>query len=90
MAHTKSGGSTQNVRDSQPQYLGVKLHDGEHARPGNIILRQRGAKVLAGVGVRIGHDDTLYAAKEGIVKFGHRRKIRYDGLRVIRKTVSIM
>src|SRR3989344_4662697 len=62
MAHTKAIGSTQLGRDSQPKYLGVKLHDGQMAKPGNIIIRQRGTKFLPGKGVRLGHDYTIYAA----------------------------
>lgn len=90
MAHTKSAGSTANVRDSQAKYLGVKLHDGARAHTGNVILRQRGTRALAGPGVRVGHDHTLYAGKEGIVKFGERRKIRFNGERVLKKVVSVV
>ena len=49
MASTKAGGSTQNVRDSNPKYLGVKLADGQRARPGMVIVRQRGAKIEKGM-----------------------------------------
>ena len=90
MAHTKSGGSTANVRDSQAKYLGVKLHDGERAHIGNVILKQRGTRVLAGPGVRVGHDHTLFAIKEGAVKFGEKRKIRFNGKRVLKKIVSVV
>ena len=90
MAHTKAGGSTQNNRDSQPKYLGVKLYGGERARAGAIILRQRGTKFMPGTGVRIGKDDTLYAIREGVVKFTDRRKTHFDGNRVMRKLVSVV
>ena len=90
MAHTKAGGSTQNNRDSQPKYLGVKLYGGERARAGAIILRQRGTKFMPGLGVRRGKDDTLYAIREGVVKFSDKRKTHFDGNRVMRKLVSVV
>ena len=74
MAHTKSGGSTRNTRDSQPKYLGVKLFGGERARAGTIIVRQRGTRITAGPGVRVGRDHTLYAIREGEVLFEEKRK----------------
>lgn len=79
MAHTKSAGSTANVRDSQPKYRGVKIHDGQRAKTGSIIVRQTGSRVVAGPGVRQGRDFTLYAAWDGIVKFSTKRKQRFDG-----------
>lgn len=86
MAHTKAGGSSKNGRDSGPQYLGVKLSDGSSARPGMIIVRQRGTKIEAGKNVKVGKDHTLYAMIEGLVSFRDRRKTNFDG-RVIRKKV---
>ncbi len=79
MAHRKAGGSAKNLRDSNPQYLGTKLYDGEEAKAGSIIVRQRGTKILAGENVRTGTDHTLYAVKAGKVKFGSKRRIRFDG-----------
>lgn len=90
MAHTKAIGSTQLGRDSQPKYLGIKLHDGETAKMGSIIVRQRGTKVMPGKGVRKGSDDTLYAVVNGKVKFTTTRKVRYDGTRRLVKVVSVM
>lgn len=90
MAHTKAGGSTRNNRDSQPKYLGVKLYGGERARAGSIIVRQRGTRFMPGTGVRIGKDDTLYAVREGVVKFSDKRKTHFDGNRVMRKLVSVV
>jgi large subunit ribosomal protein L27 len=90
MAHTKAGGSTNNNRDSQPKYLGVKLYGGQLARAGAIIVRQRGTKFMPGLGVRRGKDDTLYAICEGVVKFSDKRKIHFDGNRVMRKLVSVV
>jgi large subunit ribosomal protein L27 len=90
MAHTKAGGSTQNNRDSGPQYLGVKLFGGQAAKAGSIIVRQRGSKFMPGVGVRKGKDDTLYAIREGFVKYSAQRKTHFDGNRLTRKLVSII
>ena len=90
MAHTKAIGSTQLGRDSQPKYLGVKLHDGETAKTGNIIVRQRGTKYFPGKGVRKGSDDTLYAAINGKIKFTTTKKVRYDGTRRLVKIVHVV
>lgn len=86
MAHTKAGGSTKNGRDSGPKFLGVKLYDGQAARPGMVLVRQRGTKIEAGKNVKVGHDHTLYAMVVGKVLFRDRRKTNFDG-RVVRKKV---
>ncbi len=72
MAHKKGQGSTRNGRDSNPQYLGVKLYGGEIAKHGSIIVRQRGTHFKAGHLVRRGKDDTLYAVSHGTVRFRGR------------------
>ena len=90
MAHTKAGGSTQNLRDSNPQYLGVKLFGGQVAQIGSIIIRQRGSKFMPGDGARKGKDDTIYAVRDGKVKFSDKRKRHFDGTTVIRKLVSVV
>lgn len=82
MAHKKGEGSTQNGRDSRSKRLGVKLYGGQTAIPGNIIVRQRGTKFHAGVGVGMGKDHTLFALTEGIVTY---KKGRLD-----RTTISIL
>ncbi|MDD7971315.1 50S ribosomal protein L27 [Roseinatronobacter alkalisoli] len=69
MAHKKAGGSSRNGRDSAGRRLGVKLYGGQHAIPGNIIVRQRGTKHWAGDGVGMGRDHTLFALSEGRVTF---------------------
>jgi len=69
MAHKKGVGSTKNGRDSNPQYLGIKKYGGEFIVAGNIIVRQRGTKFNPGKNVGIGKDDTLFALKDGYVKF---------------------
>jgi len=89
MAHTKAGGSTRNLRDSKSKRLGVKLHDGQTAKAGDILVRQRGTKVLPGTGVKKGRDDTLYAAKAGIVRFLTRKKVGFDGQARKAKVVEV-
>lgn len=90
MAHKKAGGSTNNVRDSKPQYLGTKLYDGETATPGAIIVRQRGTKILPGKNVGLGKDHTLFALKAGMVKFGAKRKLNFDGTQTTHKIAHIV
>lgn len=79
MAHTKALGSTKLGRDSRSKRLGVKLQDGEKVSVGQIIIRERGTKYLPGANVRRGSDDTLYAGKDGKIKFSTKTKIRFDG-----------
>ncbi len=69
MAHKKGAGSTDNGRDSAPQYLGVKKFGGEHVLAGNILVRQKGTKFHPGVNTYLGKDHTLHAKIEGIVGF---------------------
>lgn len=90
MAHRKAGGSAKNLRDSNPQYLGVKLADGAKAQPGAIILRQRGTKVLPGQNVGLGKDHTIYSLVEGTVKFGTKRKTRFDNITQVKKIVHVI
>lgn len=73
MAHKKGQGSTRNGRDSNPQYLGIKLYGGETAKPGSIIVRQNGTKHVPGFLVRRGNDDTLYSTGLGRVVYQGRR-----------------
>jgi len=87
MASTKAGGSAKNLNTSNPKYLGVKLADGAAARPGMVIVRQRGTKIEAGKNVKVGRDHTLFSMALGKVAFRTMRKTRYDG-RIIRKTVA--
>lgn len=90
MASTKAGGSTKNLRDSNPKYLGVKLADGAAARPGMVIVRQRGTKIEAGKNVKVGKDHTLFAMAEGKVSFIEKRFRRYDGRVAIKKVAQIL
>ena len=72
MAHKKAAGSTKNGRDSNPKYLGVKKYGGETVLAGNILIRQRDTKVHPGVNVGMGKDHTLFALKDGVVKFAKK------------------
>ena len=78
MAHTKSAGAAKNNRESESKRLGLKKTDGEMVNAGQIIIRQRGSKYLAGMNVKKGGDDTLFAGKTGKVKFQSVKKIRFD------------
>ena len=79
MAHKKGQGSTRNGRDSVSKRLGVKAFGGELVTAGSIIIRQRGAKFLAGANVGTGRDWTLFALAEGKVRFDkHGRRINID------------
>ncbi|MCE9541103.1 50S ribosomal protein L27 [Candidatus Kaiserbacteria bacterium] len=90
MAHTKAGGSAKNLRDSNPKYLGVKRSDGQKVNIGEIIIRQRGTKILAGKNIGIGVDHTLYAQVGGTVKFRHARKTDFDGRSNVRTVVDVI
>ncbi len=90
MAHKKAQGAAKNLNDSNPQYLGTKLYDGQLATAGSIIVRQRGTKIVAGKFVGIGKDHTLYALKEGNVKFTQKRKLNFDGTTTKRKVANII
>lgn len=69
MAHHKAGGSSRNGRDSPGRRLGVKLYGGEEVTGGNIIIRQRGTKFFPGENVDMGRDHTIFAVKDGVVRF---------------------
>jgi large subunit ribosomal protein L27 len=89
MAHKKAGGSTDLGRDSQGQRLGVKIADGEMARAGQIIVRQRGTRIHPGANVRKGVDDTLYAAVRGVVKFSKKQSKNFHGALKLRTSARI-
>ena len=76
MAHKKAGGSSRNGRDSAGRRLGVKKYGGELVSPGNIIARQRGTRWFPGENVGMGKDHTLFALKDGKVKFSKGFKKR--------------
>ena len=74
MAHKKGLGSSRNGRDSNAKRLGVKVFAGQKVTGGEIIVRQRGTRFKPGEGAGIGKDDTIFAARAGVVQFkaGHR------------------
>lgn len=90
MATKKAGGSSKNLKDSQPKYLGVKRADGQMVGVGEVLVRQRGTKMEAGRNVGIGHDHTLFAKIAGKVSFREGRKIRYDGKNLTKKFVDVI
>jgi len=89
MAHKKAGGSSRNLRDSNPKYLGVKRADGQTVKTGEVIVRQRGTRIEAGSHIGVGKDHTLFALKDGVVKFGSKRKIKFNGQTTRKRTVAI-
>jgi len=73
VAHKKGQGSTKNGRDSNPQFRGIKLYGGQHARAGSIIVRQCGTPFKPGHMVGRAKDDSLFALADGMVQFQGRR-----------------
>ena len=71
MAHKKGVGSSRNGRDSNPKMLGVKRYDGQIVKSGEILVRQRGTRIMAGNNVGVGRDHTLFALIPGSVKYEH-------------------
>ena len=90
MSKVKAGGTAKNLRDSKPKYLGIKISDGQKAKAGDIIVKQRGTKFISGLNTDMGKDHTIFAIKEGIVKFSNIRKIRFDSKVVNRKVVKVI
>jgi large subunit ribosomal protein L27 len=90
MAHKKAGGTVKNLRDSQPKFLGTKLYAGEIAHPGSIIVRQRGTRILPGKNVAMGKDHTLYSIAKGIVEYATKRKIHFDGKKIVKPVVNVL
>tara|TARA_B100001989_G_C24438431_1_gene412669 strand:- start:455 stop:742 length:288 start_codon:yes stop_codon:yes gene_type:complete len=90
MSTKKAGGTSKNLRDSQPKYLGVKRADGQAVKTGQIIVRQRGTKIEAGKGVKVGKDHTLFAMTDGVVSFRNMRKTRFNGKTVTKKAVDVL
>ena len=90
MASKKAGGTAKNLTDSNAKYLGVKLYAGEVAKAGDIIVRQRGTRTIAGKNVGTGKDHTLFALQNGIVSFRFVRKVGYDGRRSVKSKVDVV
>ncbi len=90
MAHKKAGGSTSYGRDSQGQRLGTKKYAGEFAQTGNVLIRQRGTPIRAGLNVKRGAGDTLFALTSGIVKFTNKRVKLFTGKFKLAKYINII
>lgn len=90
MAHKKAAGSTSLGRESESKRLGVKLTDGEWAKAGAIIIRQRGTKYHPGLNVKKGGDDTLFALKSGFVKFTTKKLRKFDNSLKSCKIVNVI
>jgi large subunit ribosomal protein L27 len=80
MARKRGGSGAKNGRDSNPQYLGVKVSGGTPVKAGTIIVRQRGTKIHPGVNVGCGGDYTLFALTNGTVSFTTRRGRKLAGI----------
>lgn len=90
MAHKLSGGSATNLRDSKSKRLGVKLSDGQYAKAGAIIIRQRGTKYHPGQNVKIGNDDTLFSTITGVVKFTTKKMKKFNNQLKATKIVNVL
>lgn len=75
MAHKTGQGTSKNGRDSKSKRLGVKIFGGQTVVAGNIIVRQRGTKLHPGRNVGVGRDWTLFALKDGVVKFDKAHRL---------------
>ena len=76
MAHKKGVGSSKNGRDSNPKMLGIKAFGGQKVSAGSIIVKQRGTKFHPGLNVKRASDDSLFALKNGYVKFETKKNKR--------------
>ena len=90
MAHKKAAGSTALGRDSAGRRLGVKITDGEWAKSGSIVIRQRGTKYHPGLNIQKGKDDTLFAIKSGFVKFTTKKLKKFNGQLKSSKIVNVV
>ncbi len=90
MAHKKAGGSSKLGRDSESKRLGVKLQDGQYAKAGAIIVRQRGTKYHIGENVKLGTDHTIFASVTGLVKFSTKKLRKFNNQLKSTKIVSVV
>ncbi len=90
MAHKKAGGTAKNLSDSGPQYLGIKVTDGQSIKTGNVIVRQRGSVYRAGKNVGTAKDYSLFALADGKVKFKDKRFQRFDGSNITKKVIDVV
>ena len=89
MATKKAAGSTKNLSDSKPKYLGLKRAAGQLVKLGEILVRQRGTRIEAGAGTKVGKDHTIFAVADGTVAFRTIRKKRFNGQTVSKKSVEV-
>lgn len=89
MATKKAAGSTKNGRDSQAKRLGVKVFGGQFVPAGGIIIRQRGTKFAAGENVKVGKDHTIFSLVNGVVVYGKKKMVKYDGRRMEKTIVNV-
>lgn len=90
MSTKKAGGSSKNLRDSKPKYLGVKRSDGQNVKAGEVIVRQRGTKIVAGKNVKTGKDHTLFATAAGTISFRTGRKTKFNGKVLQKKFADVL
>ena len=90
MSHVKAWGSTQNTRDSNAKYRGVKIFGGGLAKAGNILIRQCGSKYEAWKNVYLGKDFTIHASIDGVVHFSKKRFTKYDGNTYAKTVIHII
>ncbi len=89
MAHVKAGGTSKNNHDSPGQRLGVKLYANQQVKTGQTIIRQVGLTKRAGSGTRVARNFTIYASKDGVVKFQKRKVRMFTGKTVWRTEVTV-
>ena len=89
MSHVKAGGSAKNIHNNAGQRLGVKRFDGQKVNAGEVIVRQVGATKIAGPGTYTSRNFTIHAAKDGVVKFVHRKVRTFTGKTVMRTQVTV-
>ena len=90
MAHVKAAGSSNNGRDSNPRYRGVKLFGGQQAIAWNVIVRQQGLKMEPGKNVYSSRDFTLHAEIDWLVTFSRKRFMRLDGRQYVKTVVNVI
>lgn len=90
MAHKKAAGTSKNNRDSQSKRRGVKIFGGQKVKAGNIIVRQKGTKFFPGENVKMGRDYTIFALKDGTVKFREKKVRKFDGRVFKNKFINIV
>ena len=89
MAHKKAGWSSENLRDSNPKYRGVKKFGWQKVLAGNIVIRQNGSKYECGKNVYTGKDFTVHANIDGVVSFRTKKVKRFDGRKYLKTVVEV-